>query len=113
MEGEEKLEELLQFSTRRLKSMLPHLNTCLAQQVNHSLELPLHKRMPRLEARQYISIYEADPARSDLLLEIAKLDFNFLQKLHQAELRELSRLLSENKYEQLTRFSICSHLISI
>ncbi|KAJ0044669.1 hypothetical protein Pint_04336 [Pistacia integerrima] len=71
--------------------MLPHLNSSFAEEVNRTLELPLHKRMPRLEARQYISIYEADAARNDLLLEIAKLDFNSLQKLHRTELCDLSR----------------------
>ncbi|XP_031256310.1 valencene synthase-like [Pistacia vera] len=90
-EGEDILEQLQRFSTRQLKSMLPHLNSSFAEEVNRTLELPLHKRMPRLEARQYISIYEGDAARNDLLLEIAKLDFNSLQKLHRTELCDLSR----------------------
>ncbi|XP_031284206.1 beta-cubebene synthase-like [Pistacia vera] len=91
-EGEDILEQFQRFSTRQLKSMLPHLNSSFIEKVNCTLELPLHKRMPRLEARQYISIYEANAARNDLLLEIAKLDFNSLQKLHRTELCDLSRL---------------------
>ncbi|KAH9803415.1 alpha-humulene/(-)-(E)-beta-caryophyllene synthase [Citrus sinensis] len=61
-------------------------------QVEHSLEIPLHRGMPRLEARQYISIYEADNStRNELILELAKLDFNLLQALHRIELSEISR----------------------
>ncbi|KAH9651456.1 alpha-humulene/(-)-(E)-beta-caryophyllene synthase [Citrus sinensis] len=63
-----------------------------ADQVEHSLEIPLHRGMPRLEARQYISIYEADNStRNELILELAKLDFNLLQALHRIELSEISR----------------------
>ncbi|KAA8523770.1 hypothetical protein F0562_010193 [Nyssa sinensis] len=88
---EDILEEALTFSTKHLKSMLPYLNAPLAQQVKNSLETPLHKGMPRLEARRYISIYEADVARHTSLLELAKLDFNLLQTLHQREISDISR----------------------
>ncbi|KAJ0102225.1 hypothetical protein Patl1_04448 [Pistacia atlantica] len=110
-EGEDILEQLQRLSTRQLKSMLPHLNSSFAEEVNRTLELPLHKRMPRLEGRQYISIYEADAARNDLLLEIAKLDFNSLQKLHRTELCDLSRweVLAANdlpEYMQVCYFAL-------
>ncbi|KAJ0103302.1 hypothetical protein Patl1_04451 [Pistacia atlantica] len=109
--GEDILEQLQRFSTRQLKLMLPNLNSSFAEEVNRTLELPLHKRMPRLEARQYISIYEADAARNDLLLEIAKLDFNALQKLHRTELCDLSRweVLAANdlpEYMQVCYFAL-------
>ncbi|KAA8523754.1 hypothetical protein F0562_010177 [Nyssa sinensis] len=92
---EDILEEALTFSTKHLKSMLPYLNAPLAQQVKNSLETPLHKGMPRLEARRYISVYEADVARHASLLELAKLDFNLLQALHQREISDISRWWKE------------------
>lgn len=92
VQGEDILEEACEFSRKHLKSLLPHLSTSLADQVKHSLEIPLHRGMPRLEARQYISIYEADnSAQNELLLELAKLDFNLLQAFHRRELSEISR----------------------
>ncbi|KAK2984766.1 hypothetical protein RJ640_004591 [Escallonia rubra] len=91
VQGEEILEEALIFSRKNLEAMLPHLSTPLAEQVKHSLEVPLHKGMPRLEARHYISVYETDVARNNTLLELAMLDFNRLQKLHQRELHDISR----------------------
>ncbi|KAA8523765.1 hypothetical protein F0562_010188 [Nyssa sinensis] len=51
--------------------------------------------MPRLEARRYISVYEADVARHASLLELAKLDFNILQALHQREISDISRWWKE------------------
>ncbi|KAH9651453.1 alpha-humulene/(-)-(E)-beta-caryophyllene synthase [Citrus sinensis] len=92
VQGENILEEACEFSRKHLKSLLSHLSTPLADQVEHSLEIPLHRGMPRLEARQYISIYEADNStRNELILELAKLDFNLLQALHRIELSEISR----------------------
>ncbi|XP_024033992.1 (-)-germacrene D synthase-like isoform X1 [Citrus clementina] len=92
VQGENILEEACEFSRKHLKSLLPHISTSLANQVEHSLEIPLHRGMPRLEARQYISIYEADNStRNELILELAKLDFNLLQELHRRELSEISR----------------------
>ncbi|KAL9441415.1 hypothetical protein AB3S75_019993 [Citrus x aurantiifolia] len=92
VQGENILEEACEFSRKHLKSLLPHISTSLANQVEHSLEIPLHRGMPRLEARQYISIYEADNStRNELILELAKLDFNLLQALHRRELSEISR----------------------
>eukprot|EP00262_Sarcandra_glabra_P005167 TRINITY_DN1649_c0_g1_i3.p1 TRINITY_DN1649_c0_g1~~TRINITY_DN1649_c0_g1_i3.p1 ORF type:complete len:347 (+),score=48.21 TRINITY_DN1649_c0_g1_i3:645-1685(+) len=46
--------------------------------------------MYRLEARHYISAYQEDEKRDDILLELAKLDFNLLQSLHQRELKEIT-----------------------
>ncbi|GMH05858.1 hypothetical protein Nepgr_007698 [Nepenthes gracilis] len=52
---------------------------------------PLYKGVPRLESRLYIDIYEQDPSHNKTLLKFAKLDFNLLQSLHKAELRDFNR----------------------
>ncbi|CAL5376190.1 unnamed protein product [Camellia sinensis] len=80
VQGEDILEEALKFTSKHLRSMLAHLNSLLSEQVMHSLEVPLHKGMPRLEARHYINVYQADLERNSVLLELAKLDFNLLQR---------------------------------
>ncbi|XP_059302461.1 sesquiterpene synthase 12-like [Lycium ferocissimum] len=88
---EEILEEALNFTTTRLEFMVPSLTNSLKVQVTEALSYPIHKATPRVGARKYISIYEGIDAHNDLLLRFAKLDFNALQKLHQRELRELTR----------------------
>ncbi|KAL2327929.1 hypothetical protein Fmac_021356 [Flemingia macrophylla] len=83
--GEDILEVALAFTSTHLKSIVTTLSPSLATQVNHSLRKALHKNLPRLEARRYISIYEQHPSHNKILLTLAKLDFNKLQDLHQKE----------------------------
>ncbi|KAH9699980.1 Beta-myrcene/(E)-beta-ocimene synthase 2 [Citrus sinensis] len=47
--------------------------------VKHALELPLHWRMRRLEARWFIDVYQSGPDMNPILLELAKLDNNIVQ----------------------------------
>ncbi|XP_058746334.1 (-)-germacrene D synthase-like [Vicia villosa] len=83
--GEDILEEALNFTSTNLESIVTQLNPSLASQVKYTLKQALHKNLPRLEARRYISIYEQNPLHSEILLTLAKLDFNMLQTLHQKE----------------------------
>ncbi|RDX97680.1 putative terpene synthase 2, partial [Mucuna pruriens] len=83
--GEDILEEALVFTSTHLEAITTQLSPSLATEVNHSLRQALHKNLPRLEARRYISIYEKDPSHNEILLTFAKLDFNKLQNLHQKE----------------------------
>ncbi|KAJ4821985.1 hypothetical protein Tsubulata_007536 [Turnera subulata] len=53
------------------------------------------KSVPRVQARHFFSIYEADASHDKVLLAFAKLDFNRLQKLHQVELSVVSRWWKE------------------
>ncbi|XP_016480628.2 vetispiradiene synthase 3 [Nicotiana tabacum] len=89
--GEDILEEALAFSTAHLESAAPHLKSPLSKQVTHALEQSLHKSIPRVETRYFISIYEEEELNNDILLRFAKLDFNVLQMLHKQELSEVSR----------------------
>jgi (-)-germacrene D synthase len=83
--GDDILEDALAFTTTHIEAIANQLNHPLAIQVKHSLRHPLHKNLPRLEARSYISIYGQDPSHNENLLILAKLDFNMLQRLHQKE----------------------------
>nr|BAR94037.1 5-epi-aristolochene synthase [Nicotiana benthamiana] len=86
------LEDARAFSTIHLESATPHLNSPLKEQVTHALEQCLHKSVPRVETRFFISsIYEKEKLMNNMLLRFAKLNFNLLQMLHKQELAEVSR----------------------
>ncbi|KAK4771547.1 hypothetical protein SAY87_032079 [Trapa incisa] len=91
------LEEALTFSLHHLESALENdhsktLSPRLAEEAKHALKHSIHKGLTRLEAWHYIRFYEQDSSHDEVLLRLAKLDFNFLQKLHQKELSEISRI---------------------
>ncbi|CAA2956513.1 Exo-alpha-bergamotene synthase [Olea europaea subsp. europaea] len=63
----------------------------LAVQVSHALELPLHWRVQKLEAKWFINVYENRHDVNLTLLELAKLDFNIVQAIYQDEIKQMSR----------------------
>ena len=68
--GEYILDEALEFTTIHLKSTTYPTNNPLAAQITHALKQPLHKGIPRVEARWYISIYEQDASHNKDLLNL-------------------------------------------
>ncbi|KAK6164147.1 hypothetical protein DH2020_001011 [Rehmannia glutinosa] len=89
--GEQFLKEAVAYTKYHLKRMVQQLECPLQDQVKRALEQPLHRGIPRIEIRYYISIYQKDNSKNELLLKLAKLDFNFVQNIHKKELHELSR----------------------
>ncbi|KAK9133627.1 hypothetical protein Scep_013155 [Stephania cephalantha] len=90
-DGEKILDDAREFTRKHLKGLEGNMDTNLAKQVNRSLEIPLHWRMARAEARWYMDIYEKDEGMNPALLELAKLDFNMVQAVLQKDLRSMSR----------------------
>ncbi|KAH9727539.1 TPS27 [Citrus sinensis] len=92
LEGESIMEEAWQFTSKHLKQCLNSNkdDEDLNEQARRALELPLHWRMPRLEARWFINVYEKRKEKNHALLELAKLDFNILQATYQEELKDIS-----------------------
>nr|POE94079.1 putative terpene synthase 12 [Quercus suber] len=90
-EGENLLDEALAFTRMHLKDLKRDVSKSIAEQISHALEVPLHHRMLRLEARWYIEAYGKREDANGVLLELAKLDFNIVQSVHQTELQEMSR----------------------
>ncbi|CAL5435377.1 unnamed protein product [Camellia sinensis] len=93
MEDESILEEARDFTAKHLKEWLKkeRIDPNLGMLVSHSLELPLHWAMPRMEARWFIDAYERRLDMNAKLLEFAKLDFNMLQAIHQEDLKHAPR----------------------
>ncbi|MCL7040336.1 hypothetical protein MKW94_007351 [Papaver nudicaule] len=97
-EGEEILNEAQQVTTKHLKNCLKERNDnrsnmsiSLEEEISHSLELPLLWRVPRMEVRRYINMYDMKPDMQPTLLELAKLYFNMVQATYHEELKYASR----------------------
>nr|A7IZZ2.1 RecName: Full=(+)-alpha-pinene synthase, chloroplastic; Flags: Precursor [Cannabis sativa]ABI21838.1 (+)-alpha-pinene synthase [Cannabis sativa] len=95
--GENILEEARVFTTEYLKRYVMMidqniiLNDNMAILVRHALEMPLHWRTIRAEAKWFIEEYEKTQDKNGTLLEFAKLDFNMLQSIFQEDLKHVSR----------------------
>jgi hypothetical protein len=89
--GEKVLDEAIIFTRGQLESALESLESTQADEVSLALQTPLFRRVRILETRNYIPIYERDPARDDTILEFAKLNFNLLQLLYCEELKDVTR----------------------
>ncbi|GAY56614.1 hypothetical protein CUMW_173270 [Citrus unshiu] len=105
---EDVLEEAKSFSTKHLNDYLSgKLETnFLTEKLQQSLDIPLYWRMQRNEAQNFIDLYPTDdPKNLALLLELAKLDFNLVQSIHQKELKELARWWRELGFKETLSFS--------
>ncbi|CAO2201563.1 unnamed protein product [Urochloa humidicola] len=91
--GEGTLDDAILFSRRHLEAMRSSLKPPFADQVGRALEIPLPRTLKREEAISFISEYSSvqDQTYSPAILELAKLDFNLLQRLHQKELKALTQ----------------------
>ncbi|KZV40306.1 putative terpene synthase 11 [Dorcoceras hygrometricum] len=85
------LSEAMKF-TETLLIKSPVRPECdLSQRIGRALELPRHRRMVRLESRSRIKEYGMRTSQSSRLLQLAKLDYNKVQLLHQMELAQFTR----------------------
>ncbi|KAK8985628.1 hypothetical protein V6N11_068876 [Hibiscus sabdariffa] len=90
-EGETMLENARESTAKLLKECLKQTNDpYLRMLVEHALELPLHWRMPRLEARWFIDACEKNKDKNPIVLELAILDYNTVQAIHQDDLKHAS-----------------------
>ncbi|KAL2244876.1 UNVERIFIED_CONTAM: Trans-alpha-bergamotene synthase [Sesamum indicum] len=106
LEGEIILDLAKEFSTRHLSERLEQITEpSLADQVRHALELPLHWRVQKLEAKWFIHIYESRFNANLILLELAKLDFNIVQAKYQDEIKQMSRWYKETGLPEKLRFA--------
>ncbi|KAL0300333.1 UNVERIFIED_CONTAM: 5-epi-aristolochene synthase 3 [Sesamum calycinum] len=89
--GEDVLEDAVAFTSHHLNRMVQELEPPLQCQVKRALEQPVHRGVPRF----FFPFYERNEPKNDILLKLAKLDFNYLQNLYKKELHDLSRWWNE------------------
>ncbi|PRQ52902.1 putative lyase [Rosa chinensis] len=108
IEGETLLEKALAFTSMHLKN-LSRLHVTqdkgVLEQVSHALEMPLHHRMQRLDARWYIEAYSKKAYASQVLLEFAKLDYNVVQQTYQRDFKDISRWWKDKGLAKKLSFS--------
>ncbi|TYI85015.1 hypothetical protein E1A91_D05G408500v1 [Gossypium mustelinum] len=92
LEGETMLENARELAAKLLKQYLKENNDdqYLRMLVDHAFELPLHWRLPRLEARWFIDVYEKNKDKNPIILELAILDYNIVQSIHLEDFRYAS-----------------------
>uniref|UniRef100_A0A0D3FIF8 Terpene synthase n=1 Tax=Oryza barthii TaxID=65489 RepID=A0A0D3FIF8_9ORYZ len=90
--NEEALQEAISFSRHHLELMKSNLKSPLAEQVSRALQIPLSRNLKRVEALSYILEYNVhEQTYNPSILELAKLDFNLLQHIHQRELKTITQ----------------------
>nr|QBA83624.1 terpene synthase [Mentha x piperita] len=99
-EGEDTLELARKFSTKYLRKKVDegiiNDDNNLLSWIRHSLDLPLHWRIQRLEARWFLNAYSRRKDMNPLIFELSILDFNIIQATHILELKEVSRWWNES-----------------
>ncbi|RLN42001.1 hypothetical protein C2845_PM01G14960 [Panicum miliaceum] len=86
------LEEALVFARRHLELIQSSLESPSADQVARGLKIPLPRTLKRVEAVPYMQEYSVEQRYNPTILELAKPDFNLLQRLHQKELKTISHV---------------------
>ncbi|KAJ4849620.1 hypothetical protein Tsubulata_044566 [Turnera subulata] len=90
--GEKILDDALEFTKKHLKCFLVNdeLPTPDGEQVNRALDRPVQRNVEKFEQLKYISIYEKLDAHNEVVLKLAKMDFNIVQSIYQQEMRSLT-----------------------
>lgn len=90
--GEDTLDEAKTFAKTHLRALVPFLEPSQAKQVEHVLQHPFHMSLPRIEARRYIETFRHGCELTEQhMVDLAILDFNHVQSIHQTDLQEFSR----------------------
>ncbi|KAK6919444.1 Terpene synthase, N-terminal domain [Dillenia turbinata] len=91
LEDEKTIDDANVFATKHLKDLNEaKLAPLMARKVNHALDMPLHWRLNRVEARWFIDTYREETNKNPPLLEFARLDFSMVQSIHQKEVSKLA-----------------------
>nr|WNI01961.1 terpene synthase [Psidium guajava] len=91
LEGEHILDEAKAFSTGILRGSASCLDGRLSERAIRALEIPMHWRVQWFDIKRQIDLYEQQEDKQSNLLELAKLNFNTVQAIHQRDLIDISR----------------------
>lgn len=90
--GETILDEAISFTAKSLKSTAPYTGAAsLACEIKRALEIPLPRRVRIYEAKSRIAEYGREAEADELVMELAKLNYNLVQLQYQQELKIITR----------------------
>lgn len=91
--GETILDEAASFTSKCLKSLAPYtyMEASLASEIKRALEIPLPRSVRIYGAKSRIAEYGKQTEANELVLELAKLNYNLVQLQHQEELKIITR----------------------
>ena len=93
-QGETFLDEARSFARKGLEYVMQKTESkLLAKLIGHTLALPWYRRTLRFAARPYIDVYSRMEDSNELLLQLAKLDFNIVQSALQQDLVQVMRYM--------------------
>ncbi|PKI53510.1 hypothetical protein CRG98_026098 [Punica granatum] len=105
LKGETIIDKAMEFSSTCLKALdKDKLPKRLAMKVDHALDMPIHWRTNRLEARWFMPVYEEETSINRTLLKLAKLDYNIVQSIYMKEVSKLARWWEELGITKLSIF---------
>nr|GEU66841.1 R-linalool synthase QH1, chloroplastic-like [Tanacetum cinerariifolium] len=99
------LDDVSEFTTKYLKENLKIINEVVSALVSHSLDIPLHWRVPRVEAKWFIHHYEKKSDRDLTLVELSMLDFDMLQAVYLEDLKHTSRWWKNIRWSEKLSFT--------
>ncbi|KAF8647288.1 hypothetical protein HU200_065439 [Digitaria exilis] len=88
--GEVALDDAIAFARGHLEAIKGKVKSPIAEQISRALDIALPRFTRRLETMHYITEYEHEEAHDNILLELARLNFNLVRTLHLKELKALS-----------------------
>ncbi|KAJ9554884.1 hypothetical protein OSB04_009498 [Centaurea solstitialis] len=104
-ENEIILDRVRDVTTEFLKESVDKIDrsSSLWSLVSHALELPLHRRVPRVEAKWFIEAYKE--TINPILMELAIIDFNMVQAIHLQDLKSSSSWWRNTCWDKKLSFS--------
>ncbi|XP_042478532.1 (3S,6E)-nerolidol synthase 1-like [Macadamia integrifolia] len=104
MEGEDTLDEAKDFAHKHLNAKMRTLKPEMARAVGETLEHSYHKNLARFKVRDYLSS-KCTPGWNSLIQELARMDFNIVQSLHQQELYQIFKWWTEMGLSKKLKFA--------
>ncbi|KAG0488646.1 hypothetical protein HPP92_007457 [Vanilla planifolia] len=89
--GEDILYKANKFSAENLQACIDHVGVEMGKKIKQALEQPIHLSLPRNTSRQYICQLQREHEMNNLFKEVAIMDFNYVQSLHESEFSEVLR----------------------
>ncbi|KAK6283657.1 hypothetical protein POUND7_002609 [Theobroma cacao] len=91
VEGEDILDGAREFSSQALKTWQSgELDQFSGRVIKTTLDQPYHKSLSRFTARNFLTNFKGTNEWINVLQELAKMDFNIVQSLHQTEVVRIS-----------------------